>query len=37
LVEAGQDEERTEDVVDAIGGVAAMVLEMKLTKASCFA
>jgi hypothetical protein len=36
-MEAGQDGEQAEDVVDTIGEVAAMVSEMKLTKASCFA
>lgn len=36
-VKAAQDEQRPEDVVDTIGGAAAMVSEVKLPKASCFA
>lgn len=35
LVKAAQDEQRPEEVVDTIGGAAAMVSEMKLPKASC--
>ena len=36
LVEAARNEERAEDVVDAVGKIAAMVSETKLTKASRF-